>query len=137
VIKIESFRGKTRLDLLRAIVASEDYPDITNQEQADAVARKLVPHESYYQAKVIDRVKKLRPKAFVWKVAQGPYSRVGVPDVCACIDGVFYGFEVKRPFFGQTTKAQEKCIRDIIEAGGRAYVVSYPEDVDAVLGKEG
>lgn len=132
MIRVEEY--KTKLDLLRAIVASDEYPDCTNQEEAYKVARKLVPHESTYQAKVIRRIKELKPQAFVWKVAQGPYSRVGVPDVCACIDGLFYAFEIKRPFFGATTKVQEKCLQDIKAAGGKAYVVSYPWEVDVILG---
>ena len=53
------------------------------------------------------------------------YSRQGIPDICAVVIGRYYGFEVKRPFIGILSKIQEHTIRQIKEAGGKAYVVTY------------
>ena len=57
--------------------------------------------ESWYQAKILRWLKEKYPSAFVWKAAAGPYTQGGIPDICAVIDGHFFGFEVKRPRVGR------------------------------------
>ena len=94
---------------------------------------KQVHKESYYQAKIISWIKKEYPAAFVWKAAAGPYSQGGIPDICAIINGTFYGFEVKRPKVGRLSRLQEQTIKKINEAGGIAAVVSYPAEVQAII----
>lgn len=89
--------------------------------------------ESYYQSHIIKWLKEQYPDAFVWKAAAGPYSRGGIPDICAIIDGHFFGFEVKRPEVGRLSKIQEQTIREINAAGGTAAVVSYPEQVEKAI----
>ena len=92
------------------------------------------PHkESFYQAKIIRWLKGTYPGAFVWKAAAGPYSRGGIPDICAIIDGHFFGFEVKRPEVGRLSKIQEQTIKEINAAGGTAAVVSYPAQAMEVI----
>ncbi len=92
------------------------------------------PHkESYYQAKILRWLKSTYPAAFVWKAAAGPYSQGGIPDICAIIDGHFYGFEVKRPEGGRISKLQELTIEKINAAGGTAAVVSYPAEVERII----
>ncbi len=73
------------------------------------------------------------PAAFIWKVAAGPCSQGGIPDICAIIDGKFYGFEVKRPKVGRLSPLQEQAIKKINAAGGIAAVVSYPADVEKII----
>lgn len=92
-----------------------------------------IPKESYYQDKIIKHIKQLIPTAFVWKAAAGPYSRKGIPDVCAVIHGRYYGFEVKRPILGALSKIQEQTIKKIREAGGKAYVVTFTKEVTKLL----
>lgn len=92
-----------------------------------------VPKEQYYQTKIMEWLKKNVPGAFFWKATQGAYSRLGIPDICVIMDGQFYGFEVKRPFFGTTSTMQEQTIKRIREAGGKAYVVTYTKDVAKIL----
>ena len=89
--------------------------------------------ESYYQARIIRWLKDQYPSAFVWKAAAGPYSLGGIPDICAIIDGNFFGFEVKRPEVGRLSKLQEQAIRKINAAGGTAAVVSYPAQAQEVI----
>ena len=92
------------------------------------------PHkESWYQARIITWLKTNYPDAFVWKAAAGPYSRGGIPDICAIIAGHFFGFEVKRPEVGRLSKIQEQTIKEINAAGGTAAVVSYPEQVEKII----
>jgi len=89
--------------------------------------------ESWYQAKIIRWLKDNYPKAFIWKAAAGPYSRGGIPDICAIIGGCFFGFEVKRPGIGKLTKLQEQAIKQINDAGGFAAKVSYPADCKKMI----
>lgn len=89
--------------------------------------------ESWYQAKIIKWLKDTYPGAFVWKAAAGPYSRGGIPDICAIIDGKFYGFEVKRPQNGRISPLQEQTIKKIKAAGGIAAVVNFPEDCQRII----
>ena len=98
------------------------------------MASKSDPHkESYYQSRVIKWLKETYPDAFVWKAAAGPYSRQGIPDVCAIINGHFFGFEVKRPEVGRLSKIQEQTIKEINAAGGTALVVTYPAQVQEAI----
>lgn len=60
------------------------------------------------------------------------YGTAGIPDIIACIDGRFYGFEVKTDE-GTPTKLQLATIRKINAAGGIAQVVRSVEDVKAVI----
>lgn len=89
--------------------------------------------ESYYQSRIIHWLRDQYPGAFVWKAAAGPYSQGGIPDICAIIDGHFFGFEVKRPEVGRLSKLQEQAIKKINAAGGTAAVVSYPAQVQEVI----
>ena len=104
--------------------------------QAEQYLRAHLPKESDYQDKIIKQIRALCPSAFVWKAAAGAYSRQGIPDVCAVIDGQYYGFEVKRPFIGVLSKMQEQTLMQIWRAGGKAYVVSYPSEVVRILQKK-
>ncbi|MGM0641888.1 MAG: hypothetical protein ACQESN_10740 [Thermotogota bacterium] len=62
------------------------------------------------------------------------YGTAGTPDILACVDGKFYGLEVKVPHRkNNTTKLQEKTIRDILEAKGIADVVTSIEEVKELI----
>lgn len=129
-------RFKTEAEAVAYIKAAEDIPASTAAE-ARAYIRRQLPKESFYQDKIIKHIKALVPSVFVWKAAAGAYSRQGIPDVCAVIGGRFYGFEVKRPLIGELSRIQARAIEQIKEAGGRAYVVSWPEDVTRILKEAG
>ena len=119
-----------------AFLKAEKADTCSTTEQAKQYIRKNLPKESYYQDKIIKHIRELLPSAFGWKAAAGPYSRQGIPDVCAVINGRYYGFEVKRPLIGVLSAIQEQTIRQIKAAGGRAYVVSFPAEVTEILKKE-
>ena len=89
--------------------------------------------ESYYQTRIIKWLKSTYPGAFIWKAQAGPYSRQGIPDICAIINGHFFGFEVKRPDNGRLSPVQEQTIKQINAAGGTALVVNYPEQVKEAI----
>lgn len=94
---------------------------------------KDIPLESFFQRKIINYLSTL-PDCFFWKAQAGAYSKSGVPDVCCIYRGRFYGFEVKRPWVGRLSKLQQQAIRKINDAGGRAYVVSFVEEVEKIMG---
>ena len=72
------------------------------------------------------RVKKFIEASGGWQVKffANAYTRAGVPDVLACINGRFVGIEVKSDT-GEPTKLQLRCIEQIRKAGGYAFVL-YP-----------
>ena len=72
------------------------------------------------------------PRCFCWKEHGGMYGTAGVPDIIACINGHFYGFEVKTDV-GKSTKLQEATIRKILASGGTALVVRSVDEVRAVV----
>lgn len=107
-----------------------------NRAAAKTYLKNNVPKESFYQEKIIEFLKREYPEAFVWKAAAGAYSIQGIPDVCAVIEGRYFGFEIKRPYFGELSAIQERTIERIRAAGGCAGVVIFPEDVQKMIVEE-
>lgn len=130
--KIDRF--PTTEDAITYILAKHE--NYSRKEALDFL-RDRVPKESYYQKKIMDYIKKAYPDAFVWKEAAGEYSRQGIPDVSAIIDGRYYGFEVKRPYFGVLSVIQEQTIKKIKAAGGIAGVCIFPEDAERLIQEGG
>ena len=104
-----------------------------NRTLAMQLCRKEIPKESYYQDKIKKALRKRYRGAFVRKISQGMYSEGGTPDVMCIIEGHYFGFEIKRPLLGETSKLQEACIRDVEAAGGTAAVVTWPEECFAII----
>ncbi len=103
------------------------------KKEALEICRRAVPKESYYQKKVISGLKKQFPDAYIAKVAQGMYSQGGIPDVLCILDGHYFGFEIKRPVFGNVSKLQGVAIEKIRNAGGTAGTVSWPEEAAGII----
>lgn len=85
--------------------------------------------ESQFQKKVI---KFLKEKPNVWHIkywAGSQYTKEGIPDILACIDGVFHGIELKTDV-GVASKLQLYNIRKIKDSGGEAYILR-PKDFEA------
>ena len=107
--------------------------NVTGCADAERYLREHIPKESYYQKKIMDYVKRNYPAAFVWKETAGAYSRQGIPDVSAIIDGRYFGFEVKKPYFGKLSPIQAQTIEKIRSAGGVAGVCVFPEDAERLI----
>ena len=120
------------LEEMRAYLEESTGRSLTSA-QAVKVLRDTLPKESYFQSAILRWLKENYPAAFVWKVQTGPYARQGVPDICAVIDGRFYGFEVKRPYVGKLSKIQQTTMEAIEKAGGRAGVVTWPDDARKLI----
>ncbi|KIN81221.1 nuclease [Clostridium botulinum] len=69
------------------------------------------------------------PKTWFYKNWSGPYSKSGIPDIIACVDGHFIGIEVKAPN-GKPSELQKRNIRLIQECRGLGYIL-YPKDFEA------
>ena len=82
--------------------------------------------------KAIMKYLKTVPKCFAWKEHGGMYGTAGIPDIIACVNGKFYGFEVKTET-GKPTALQQATIRKILDAEGIAIVVRSVDEVRAVL----
>lgn len=82
--------------------------------------------------KAIMKYLKTVPGCFCWKEHGGMYGTAGIPDIIACINGHFYGFEVKTEN-GKPTKLQEATIRKILAADGTALVVRSVDEVRTVI----
>lgn len=80
---------------------------------------------------ICNYLKKL-DKCFFWKEHGGMYGTTGLPDIIICYKGKFLALEVKRPG-GKLTKLQEKTIKDIKAAGGKAYIVTSVEEVREIM----
>lgn len=105
------------------------------KKEAESIVRKQVPKEGEYQKKIKEAIKKQYPKALIVKIAQGEYSQCGIPDLIVIIDGHFFGFEVKRPYFHTKSPMQRKTVEWIKEAGGTAAFVSYQEEALEIIGQ--
>ena len=82
--------------------------------------------------KAIMKYLKTVPRCFAWKEHGGMYGTAGIPDIIACVDGRFYGFEVKTET-GKPTGLQVATIRKILKAGGVAVIVRSVDEVRAVI----
>lgn len=77
-----------------------------------------------------------RRGAFCFKVHGSAFQAKGLPDIVGCIDGRFFGIEVKVP--GRDAEPIQRLqLRRIIEAGGIAGVAhSVAEAVDIIEGAQ-
>lgn len=63
--------------------------------------------------------------------AGADYTKEGIPDILACIDGRFYGIELKAEH-GRPKLIQLVKLRQIRKAGGVGLLL-YPKDLDGFI----
>lgn len=61
--------------------------------------------------------------AYYFYPVTGGYGKSGVPDIVACVNGMFVGIECKAGK-NKPTPLQEKNLREIVEASGAALVIN-------------
>lgn len=72
--------------------------------------------------------------AFAEKNHGSAGSRIGTPDIYACVRGRFVAFEVKATGKKATvTPAQKRVLNEVRSAGGLSHVVDSVDDVLALL----
>lgn len=71
-----------------------------------------------------NKIKKYLDKQGAWyvKFFANAYTKKGVPDILACVDGMFYGIEVKAEG-GKPSEIQKYNIQKINESGGVAIIL--------------
>lgn len=86
------------------------------------------------ESKVKEKIKKiLKEHSVYYAMPMGTgYGNSGVPDFLCCVNGEFLAIEAKAGK-GKPTALQEKNMRDIEKAGGRALVVSDDPITQEVL----
>lgn len=70
------------------------------------------------------------PNTWFYKNWSGPYSKSGIPDIIACVNGHFVALEVKAEN-GKVSDLQKRNVRLINECKGQAYIV-YPKDFETL-----
>lgn len=77
-----------------------------------------------------NKIKKFIEDHGGWQVKffANSYTRTGIPDILACINGYFVAIEVKAQN-GTPSLLQQKCCADIRNAGGFAFIL-YPSGFD-------
>lgn len=108
----------------------------TTRAEAMKRLRRKIKSEHYYQEKIKEALVRRYPTAYIVKIAQGAYSTGGIPDLMMVYEGHYFGFEVKRPIFGEEKKLQKKTIQRIIIAGGTAAFVRWPEEAFQIVEEE-
>lgn len=73
---------------------------------------------------------------FCFKVWGNDMMMAGLPDIIACIDGKFVGFETKMPTKRTNVSPKQEWVhRQIQISGGQAYVVCSVNEVREIITK--
>jgi hypothetical protein len=62
----------------------------------------------------------------------GPYGSAGIPDRIAIVCGQFIGIECKADASKKPTALQDRCMEDIMSAGGQCFVVYDKSTIETV-----
>jgi hypothetical protein len=96
-------------------------------------AKSEVPLERDIQRGIIVWLR-TRPHSFTIKLAAGPYSIPGLPDVLHIERGTVFFFEVKRPISGSAlTKLQAAVMDKLLDAGATVAVVRGLDEVKVII----
>jgi Holliday junction resolvase len=71
---------------------------------------------------------------FCFKIQGGPTMMVGLPDIIACVDGMFLGLETKVPEKRSNVSVRQKYVHGLIRAaGGRVEVVCGVQEALGII----
>ena len=86
------------------------------------------------EGKVKQKLDKMLKSLDLWSFPPqaGPFGSAGIPDRIVCICGLFVGIEAKADKTKKPTALQDKCMRDIVAAGGVCFVVFDDDSIDFV-----
>lgn len=71
--------------------------------------------------RIADHVKSVG--GFVFKVHGGPSMMAGLPDLVCCIQGLFFGIEVKQP--GKNAEPRQVYVHGLIRKAGGTVIVAH------------
>lgn len=78
-----------------------------------------------------NKIKAFLKKEGIWYIKYwggAEYTKAGIPDILACVNGIFFGIEVKSAT-GKPSELQLFTIEEIKKSGGVAFVL-YPKDFE-------
>jgi hypothetical protein len=90
--------------------------------------------ETRLRLKIKKRLEELWPAAWIRKIHGSKFMHVGIPDYICCIDGEFFGLEVKIPG-GKATPSQLLEGKKIVLAKGHFAVVTSVEEATEFVRK--
>lgn len=82
--------------------------------------------ETALQRRIHAALRKAYPDGKFFKIHGSSFQESGQPDLIGCINGQFYGFEVKLPFTGKPSPLQIETLEAWREAGAVACFVETP-----------
>lgn len=83
--------------------------------------------ESRLSRKIMDALR--AEGIFCFKIHGGPTMMAGLPDIIACVDGIFVGFETKLPSTRNNVSIRQQYVHELIKtSGGFASVVTSPKE---------
>lgn len=87
------------------------------------------------EAKIVRKIREYidsLPHSFCFKVHGGPQMMAGLPDLICCVNGFFFGIEVKQP--GQRPTPRQEFVHSMISrAKGVVIVATSVERVQEVI----
>ena len=87
--------------------------------------------ESVIQKQYMDRIIREFPEVYLRKIAAGPFSHGGIPDLIGCLNGRFFAIEVKTET-GTISKLQQHDMNIILMANGR-YFIGKPSNIEEII----
>lgn len=86
------------------------------------------------EGKIKTWLDKMLKEEGIWSFSPqaGPYGKSGIPDRIAIVSGQFLGIECKADASKKPTALQERCMADIMSAGGMCFVVYDKETIERV-----
>jgi hypothetical protein len=129
--KFQDFRQYENLSAYKRALVEEGRAK--TMQEAEKLARRLIPKESYYQRKILEALREEFPEGRWRKNAASAEQQSGEPDIDGVIGGLFVAIEVKRPLLGTVSALQEKAIAEIRESEGCAAVCCYPDEAVGVV----
>lgn len=129
--KYQDFRQYETLGAFKKALVEEGRAG--TMQEAEKLARRVIPKESYYQKKILEALREEYPEGRWRKNAASAEQQSGEPDIDGVIGGLFVAIEVKRPLLGTVSALQEKAIREIREAEGCGAVCCYPDEAVGVV----
>lgn len=92
----------------------------------------MTQRESRKSTKILGALRK--ESIFCFKVHGSANMMAGLPDIIACVDGFFVGFEVKHEETRNNTSPRQKFVHEQIrEAEGIVYVVCSETEALAIV----
>ena len=99
------------------------------EKEFEGIVRRFLAEQGVYQSATPTDKIETTPCGWHYKTWGGGYQVSGIPDIVACINGIFVAVELKVKG-GRITELQKLNVKRINEAGGIGIIL-YPEGFTA------